>query len=1077
MKLDNVIYDVDALTAALQEQLNLDSPTFKAMFPSDTATALVNGMSAYASMLQYLLCSTMANCYTDSAFSEAGIYQLARTLGNALHGNVSALVKVSITKKNFVGINTVIPAETQFEIDGKKFFNPSAIIIPANVETVDDISLIQGEMLEVNRISNGIINEKFYFSENFKANHNYITVKVNDVTWEVAESFLPYDKGYIVDSSMMNTVVLVTDPDGKSYIKVGNNQLATMPLSGSNIKIKYVSNDGADGNIPEKDKSGALLSSLVFMDNFGKQDNLQLEITTTTTAYGGFSKQSIETLRQSSPHIFASGHRAIRRQDYIAMLLNKCGYLTAAVWGEYEEADKVGAYDSLMMNMVYYTGIKSFETYPYFIVGDITDSTKFEGSLNSVRGFWGSFSLRIKNLKNSEGFVFVQDTGAEGLLFINKDHDDPRDSLLPDWIATMKNGYKAYLPSNYIVTAGLGYSINDELIVNGTNDEVTLRVENINEVGRITKIRLLKYTTDVDYTGQGPFSTRYTQYGSNLGSGFTLNLEFMSSYASTLITTNDDRSIVPPPTQLNPILNARSDSSTSTFYQSLWQPSLLQPVQIILNYGDIQKGIAGIKFQASALANGPFPGTVAMFGTNIEPMPSLDNVRNSENWDRLIDRTYLTNPHGNNNDSWTDWIATNSFKGKTGDDGLPDWNRYKYFVIEFYSCEETTAFVPLVTIGKIKILYEEEASLIYYDNNGLISMKFPTAGSPGPGGDEYGYLTQSLINTVEYPMYSYNVKLEGITRANGYRDGNILAYTFTNNAVKLPFIINVVNIDNGVFTTSLNGSTLLTGTEKVELPTPVSLDATPTYTAVFDNNGQIPLGSGGTGYKPSDIVSIDASNGELTAKVVTVNSFGEVLTVSWENNLSLVANYTGAFATTLVTSPGESTGTGLILDITSHMNSGWNGVPGQNATISISSSNNLQTEASFVGNRIDSQNINYLDQPIINQYNHFTTFLEFKQPEIVQVGITIHASLSTSASITSGIIIQNIKNNVRKLFDVTPDYIGKGLKLSDIYEAVTSTPNVEWCNVIAPLSNIDIPMHGLMIPVYIDVIEIIPAFK
>lgn len=82
MKLDNIIYDVDSLAAAIKEQWNTESDTFKALFPSDTATFLVNGFAAYGAMLQYMLVSAMANCYTETAFSEAAIYQLANTLGN-----------------------------------------------------------------------------------------------------------------------------------------------------------------------------------------------------------------------------------------------------------------------------------------------------------------------------------------------------------------------------------------------------------------------------------------------------------------------------------------------------------------------------------------------------------------------------------------------------------------------------------------------------------------------------------------------------------------------------------------------------------------------------------------------------------------------------------------------------------------------------------------------------------------------------------------------------------------------------------------------------------------------------------
>ena len=1079
MRLNNIIYDVNSLATAITEQWNAESPTFQAIYPSDTATSLVNGFSAYGAMLQYMLVSTMANCYTSTAFSPTGIYQLADTLGNDLHGNVSSQVTVNVTKNNFIGTNIVVPANTQFVINEKKFFNPSAIILPAVTPTVTEVVLVQGEIIEVNKYSNGIENEKFYFSTDFKANHNYVKVKVNGEEWTVADSFLPYDKNYVTDASEMNVCVLKTDPDGRSYIKVGNNQLGNMPSSGSNIQIQYVSNDGDEGNISESNTTGTLADTLMFIDETGNQSALDVTITTTTTAYGGFGKQSIETLQYTSPYVFASGHRAIRRQDYNALLQNKCGYLTSAVWGEYEEADKIGAYDSLMMNMVYYTGVKAFQTYPYFTIGYITDPSIFGGILNSIRGFWGSFSYRIRNLKNSAANIIIQDTGAKGQLFNNDNKQDPRDSILPDWISTISKEYTARLTANPIATSGSGYLVNEELVLQNTNNELLVRVTNIDTNGNVLEIVLLKSNVSEDYTKDhpNPFTTAYSGTPGG-GTGLTVNISISEMDTSTVITTNDDRGMIPAPAQLNPIINARSDQSDLKYYQSLWTPTLLSPVQIIFKFKDLERAITGIKFKATDPNNGPFIGTMSMFGTNIDPMPSLDNVRNSENWERVIDRVYLTTPYGNTNDNWTDWFPTNCFKGTSDISGKPEYNKYKYYVLEFYSCEDNGETNPLITFSKMKVMYSEDSSIIYYEENGKTEMNFPVAGSPGPGGTEDGYLTEALLNTSTFPMYGYNVTLNGITSANGYRDGNILAYIFKNDTATIPFLIEITNIDNGVFKITSNGTEALAGTEYISLATPASLDETLVYKSqmVLDG-GRIPVGKGGIGYKPNDIVSINGSDGKLTVRIATVDASGTVLGAVWVNNMTFNQEFKGEYETTLISSPEGSNGSGLELTLESELCSGRNGVPGKNATISITSSDNLQVDASFTGNRIDTKTINHLDQPIIDQYNHFTTFLEFKQPEIIQVKININISLAKDAPITSGIIIQNVKNNVSNLFNLTPDFMGKGLKLSDVYTAVMKTPYVDWCKVTSPLDNIDIPKNGLMILSSVDVVETNISFK
>ena len=1081
MKLDNIIYDTDTLTKAITEQLVDDSESFSAIYPSDTSTNLVNTLSAYGSMLQYQLVSSMANCYTDTAYSTNGIYQLANTLGNTLHGNVSSRVKVSMIKKNLLGKVQVVPAETQFVLGGKQFFNPSAIILPSSTDRVRDIVLMQGEILEVNKVSSGVENERFYFSTDFKCNHNYIKVKVNGEEWNVAESFLPYDKNNVYDPSEMNVVVLVTEPDGKSYIKVGNNQLGNMPPSGSDINIRYVSNDGEDGNIAEVNVEGELSTPLVFLDNQDVQTELDLSIISTTTAYDGFSKQSVETLAYTSPYVFASGHRAIRRQDYNALLQNQCGYLTSNVWGEYEQSDKVGAYDSLMMNMVYYTGLKSFQQYPYFNIGYITDPNLFRSTVNSARGFWGSFLFRIRNLKNTNSYVTVQDTGATGQLFINNDVDDPRDSLLPDWIQSTVQGFVFYLSDSPIAASGLNYHVGDELFISNTNDELSLRVDQVDSTGAVKQVRLLKQKASKNYTSthENPFDTVYATTGS--GSGLKVNIFAKANTFSTIVSTNDDKGIVgPPPTQLNPIENARSDKSSTVFYRSLFTPSLQKPVQIILSYPDVSKGIAAFKFKACEPSVGPLFETIAVYGTNIDPMPSLNNIRNSENWVHIIDRKVIDNPYNNNNQNWTDWIPTNCFQHKKGEDNLPLYNRYKYYVIEFYSTAKNIEYSnDFITINKMKVLYEEDASLIYYSDNGKIDINLPKAGSPGPDSkNEQGYLTYSLINRNNLPQYAYDCKVENVTTANGYVNGNLLAYVVNSGDKKIVFYVEVLKIDEGLFKIFLENNDILAGVDYIALADPGSLDLNIVYKSELQLEGTfIPVEDRGTGYKPNDILTVNGTDNQLKLRVVTIDGVGGVLSVVWIKDYMLDKAMDGKFETTLVNSPTNSSGTGLKVNLVSKSCSGQSGNTGKGGTINIMSNPNLQVEAGFTGNRINTEDVGHYDQPIIDQYNHFTTYLEFKQPEVQQVELKVKVSLVKDSKFTSGVVLQNVKNSINKLFMITPDYLGKGLKLSDIYASVYVVDGVEWCKILTPVDNIEVDKNVLLIPTLIDIEEVITPFK
>lgn len=1158
MKLDNIIYDVDSLATAITEQWNAESEAFKAMYPSDTATALVNVFAGYGAMLQYMLLGAVANCYTTTAFSTAGIYQLAETLGNNLHGNISAQVTVSMRKKNFIGIQTIIPAKTQFTIKGKKFFNPSAIILPATSSAVDGIILMQGELLTASVTTSGIPNEKFYFSSDFKANHNYIHVFINGEEWNVAESFLEYDKNYIIDDSEMNTVMLRTEADGRSCIKVGDNQLATLPASGTNILIEYVSNDGSDGNIAELNVDGQLVTVLSYIDNDGIQGNLDLEIKTTSTAFGGANTQSLEILRYSSPYVFASGHRAVRRQDYIAMLLNECGYLAANVWGEYEEAEKVGAYDALMMNMVYYTGIKSFQIYPAFTVGKVDNAELYEGSINSTNGFWGSFSLNINNLKSSTSYITFQDSGAQGILFINDNEQDPRDSILPIWVAATN---LLWIPTVALYNGGSDYSITptpvEFKVLNGavdTNARLTLSITGVSS-GVITNIQLADGNAFADKLEENVPYNLVSTSDTITGSGFQITFTaFTHTDLSTFIHTNEDDDS-PGAVNYNPIYYARSDTKyQNEYYASMNTPTLQKPVQIFIDFTELantewselaESGAAITGFKLEASPEITFPGTIAMFATN-SPDAFEDNrinIRNSNKWTRLLPRTTLDNPTSDTEKlGWTDWIATSVFQGETLH-GEPVFDKYKYYVIEIYSPSDVNIVAAKAGIGfkTIKFLLDEDSSLLYYNDNGRFSLNFPTPDSPGPGKNGETTIGITVINNDNMPLWSYTADIYDVNTQNDYRDGNVLAYK----SESTTFLVRVLNADTGVYNISINGDDMLTGKDYIATPGKMSLDVSPVYDETLAGSPTV----SGTDYTKGEILRL--SNGlatqydegepnfdiEVSSVDTDPNEHHRVLSVKWkyqdgwDKQYGIGTAYVGRFKTlsansghgcevelTAKTCSGISTpiliaeagsgyaigdtirltnlyttmlatvcnvdgngavtgvkveaisgdtstyGTGLVIELQD--------TAGHNGTIDISSETNLSITAAFAGNRLDTASVNLFDQPTIKKYNHFTTYLEFQQPLIQQEDITVQVSLKKDTSETSGIILQNVKNALYSLFDLLPDCIGKGMKLSTIYTTVMSVDGIEWCKVTTPTSNIDVAINVLLVPANIRVINV-----
>jgi hypothetical protein len=1025
MQLDNIIYDKDTLATAIAEQWNLESQTFKAMYPSDTATALVNGMAGYGSMLQYMLVSQIANCYTTTAFSDAAIYQLADTLGNTLHGNSPAKVLVNVKRNNLIYKNLIVPAYCQFMLGNRKFFNPSAIIFPPGVTDVTDIDLVQGEIVVVNKYTSGIASEKIYFGSDFKVDNASVEVWVNNELWHVEESFLKYDKNYVLDTSELNTVVLKTTSDGRCYIKFGDGNFANLPAAESSVKIRYILNEGNNGNIEESNVEGTLMTPLSFVDNNQKDVNLNLTITSTVPAYGGFDTQSVTTLAETSPNIFASGHRLVRRSDYKAFLQNNLGYLTAQVWGEYEEAKTQGIDDAIMMNVVYYTGLKSHEFYPYHTIGFVEETDVYQGLIASTRGFYGSYSIRIINTSLNDVSLVYRDDGGKGILF-QRFSEEIYD--VDDLAATYEDG----------------------------------------------AVDILEYD------------------------------------AGTIRSSTDHY----------PITNIVS-SNIGSYWQAGISPNLQRPVQILLRFNkdDVLRehgmSIAGFKFMPHASDN--FIGEFAVYATisNKDDPQDLDlsNIRNSTSWSKIVDKQSLVKNGGD----YTDWVATNSYllrqqyeTATTNRNQYLDQNAYDagkfysyvYYVIEIYSTDNSSSTGTL-SVEKMKVKYNYDykkndneeyvnekrymSSLLDYERNGVIDIIFP----------------ENLINSEKYRLWQYVTTIEGVTQQNGYKSGDTLGFIYTNASgdTSIPFKITVQDITNGIFLTEIGNvdtfltkyapdtfSNVLASTERIIMKDPASLQR---LYSVWAEHSDPASGADNTKYTISsrDFTVINpVANGTLlrlkgidTVLPITgyaVSYDGSTISeITFANNCSFGEPLEGEY--TFVTAYSDET---EVATVKLKSTSGKDYIPSSkvgdasNGTLSIKSVANLDVDVSFTGDRISKESVDAIDQVSLNEQNHFTTSVEFRQPEVHQVDISVEVCLNTSASVTNTVIINNVRNAIIKLFDITPNYMGAGLKLSDIYTTIMSVDNVRFCNVIAPTSNVITKPNAFMVLGDLNIKEVAESY-
>lgn len=972
MKLDNIIYDVDKLGAAIQNDLINESATFKAMYPSQTATELVNVLSGYSTMLQYNMVSALANCYTDTAYSPTGIYQLAETLGNRLHGNISSQLTCTIKRSELEEqLLVTIPAGSIFNVEGLEFFNKEDIIFPRGAnDTVSDITLIQGTKNVTERIASGIGGERFYFSEDFSCNTNMVSVTVQDEEWSILDTFLPLNMANLINESQANSFVLRTDPDGRSYLKCGSGADAKIPAAGSSIKITWVSNQGSTGNITKSNVNISLVTPIYYITSAGRRVKLEVEVINSTPATGGFDTQDLMTLKESSPYIFASGDRAVRRNDYKALLLNKCGYKTCNVWGEYEQANMEGTYNKIMMNMVYYSGIKSYQKYELQKLSTLdldTNSLNFyevitssativpknkkkwyyeiNGYSNSIRGFLGSYELEISTFdayNNALSFVYTDKYGT-GILTL--DYLDNK-----DLIDLEKDNSNIDPFSKYIIDdlgpdlAGRG----NENRIYDYNDPIEAKIYNQN------------------LTDQ-PITDLFNIPGTSKSSTYYENecYEFSGKVGgkSTLLLPNN-------PVQI--LFHFPSRREVRNVLASDIIPTDTDGFNQYKNYVD-DGVITGFIFKApnSVEKLKKFIGSFAIYGTTYNDISidgegeaaSIVNVKNSNKWEKLTDTITISQTLSPG--QWTDWFTLNVFNTDTG-----KWKNYTHYLIEIYSFRDQTSTDIIagdrLAIGEIRACYGDQelitttnnnddnpiittlpgrSSYIYYNNNNYTTLRIP-------------YYPTSTDNNLMIPnnfeFYSYTVTVDGCTAANGYVSGQELLYKVPN--TNYIFKVRIINNISGECS-----------------------------------------------------VSVSTNNGDSYFSVLKGQKYLEITSTTFDNDVN-------------------------------------------GAKISVISESCVNLYSNYIGNFYTNTDIQKLDLPTIEKYNHFTTYLEFKQPRIKNIYVDISVEYENITTIND--VKNNVINAINSLFEITPYYLGKTFSVSDLWKTVSMVEGVKRLIVNAPTDNI-----------------------
>lgn len=366
-KLSNVRPDFESLVEDLRSGLGAYD-SWEDILPFSAGTAMIEFMAAIGTMLNYSIEKAAQEQNFDTMGIDSSVYRLARTLGVNPNRRYPASVVVSFTVD---ATAAVIPKYTQFQVDGIDYYNYEEITINPSVgASVDNITLYQGTINTKRYVGTGKAYQVIRFGQNFTASEHFVSVRVGAVEFTRVKHPL-----WMTVDNETNPFWDTTLPDGSVQLVFGNEEFGTIPEVGSQIFITYAETLGSEANTPESGLRVSLIDTVTGISNL---------VGTSKTALGGGTPQggkdadSVDDLKWQAPRLYAAGERAVRREDWRALIISwiEADIIDASVWGEHEERfTGSGCLGPFNMNVVYICPLLSAGTLHAIPVSDTNGNT------------------------------------------------------------------------------------------------------------------------------------------------------------------------------------------------------------------------------------------------------------------------------------------------------------------------------------------------------------------------------------------------------------------------------------------------------------------------------------------------------------------------------------------------------------------------------------------------------------------------------------------------------------------------------------------------------------------------------
>ena len=263
--------------------------------------------------------------FLDSAVKRESVVSHAKQIGYTPHSHKSAEARVNVSLSSAGADTVIIPTRTQFnaEISGidYTFYNMVPITIDASGSApyVSDIfSIYEGSFSNVAYVVSSTSQGK-YIIPSETVDTDRMTVRVTASSTDSTGSETVWNKCTDITGVTAGSQVYFLDETTSGFyeIKFGDNIVGKKLEDGNLIIIEYLNTSGSGANgIGRLDSS----ASRTFTTTISNSSTI-----TVSSAAGGSSNESVESIRQNAPLFYQTQDRAVTKNDYKALTLAEYG--------------------------------------------------------------------------------------------------------------------------------------------------------------------------------------------------------------------------------------------------------------------------------------------------------------------------------------------------------------------------------------------------------------------------------------------------------------------------------------------------------------------------------------------------------------------------------------------------------------------------------------------------------------------------------------------------------------------------------------------------------------------------------